>query len=78
MAQYKWSNICTSDPKKEETECAAEKNIFRKIVTESLPSLAETPVQEAERTSNKIDEKKFMPRNILITLLKVKDKEKKS
>lgn len=47
----------------------------------NLPNLAKDMnlhVQEAEKTPNRINPRKFMPKHIITTFLKIKDKEKKS
>ena len=46
---------------------------------ENFPNLIKeihTQVQEAKRVPNKLDPRKHTPRHIIITLSKVKDKEK--
>ena len=54
--------------------------IYLKIMKENFPSLAKEidlkEVQEAQRVSKKLDARKHIPRHIIITLPKVKDKEK--
>ena len=49
------------------------------IMKEHFPSLAKEidfqEVQEAQRVPKKLDPRKHIPRHIIITLLKIKDKE---
>ena len=43
-------------------------NVFKKIVAENFPNLAEDinlQIQEAERTPNKINPKKYIPQYII-------------
>ena len=55
-------------------------NLFEKIMMENSPSLAKEidfqEVQEAQRVPKKLDPRKHTPRHIIITLPKMKDKEK--
>ena len=66
-------------PEEEEEEQDIEK-LFEKIMKENFPNLAEEihfqEVQEAQRVPKKLDPRKHMPRHIIITLPKTKDKEK--
>ena len=58
---------------KEEQEI---ENLFEKIM-ENFPNLAkEIDFQEAQRVPKKLDPRKNTPRHIIITLLKIKDKER--
>ena len=56
------------------------KNLFEKIMKENFPNLAKEidfqEVQEAQRVPKKLDPRKHTPRHIIITLPKVKDKER--
>ena len=55
-------------------------NLFENIMEENLPSLAKEidfqEVQEAQRVPKKLDPRKHTPRHIIITLPKIKDKER--
>ena len=66
-------------PEGEEEEQEIE-NIFENIMKENFPTLAKKidfqEVQEAQRVPNKWDPKRSTPRHIIITLPKVKDKER--
>ena len=54
-------------------------NLFEKIM-ENFPNLAKEidfqEVQEAQRVPKKLDPRKHIPRHIIITLSKMKDKER--
>ena len=55
-------------------------NLFEKIMKENFSNLAKEidfqEVQEAQRVPRKLDPKKNTPRHIIITLPKIKDKER--
>ena len=55
-------------------------NLFENITKETFPNLAKEidfqEVQEAQRVPKKLDPRKHTPRHIIITLLKIEDKEK--
>ena len=55
-------------------------NLFENIMKENFPNLAKEidfqEVQEAQRVPNKLDPKRNTPRNIIIKLPKIKDKER--
>ena len=54
-------------------------NLFEKIMKENLPNLVkeiDVQAQEAQRVSNKKDEKRPTLIHIVIKMLKVKDKER--
>ena len=55
-------------------------NLFEQIMKENFPSLAKEidfqEVQEAQRVPKKLDPKRNTPRHIIITLPKIKQKEK--
>ena len=55
-------------------------NLFEKIMKENWPNLAKEidfqEVQEAQRIPNKLDPRRNTPRHIIITLHKIKDKER--
>ena len=62
---------------KEEQEM---ENLFEKIMKENFPNLAKEidfwEVQEAQRVPKKLDPRKHTPRHIIITLPKIKDRER--
>ena len=66
-------------PEGEEEEQEIE-NLFEQIVKENFPTLAKEidfqEVQEAQRVPKKLDPKKHTPRHIILTLPKIKDKER--
>ena len=55
-------------------------NLFENIMKENFPNLAKKidfqEVQEAQRIPKKLDPRKHTPSHIIITLLKIKDKER--
>ena len=55
-------------------------NLFEQIMKENFPNLAKEihfqEVQEAQRVPNKLDPRKHTPRHIIITLCKIKDKDR--
>ena len=55
-------------------------NLFESVMKENLPNLAKEidfqEVQEAQRVPKKLDPRKHTPRHIIITLPKIKDKER--
>ena len=65
-------------PEEEEEEQGIE-NLFEQIM-ENFPNLAKEidfqEVQEAQRVAKKLDPRKHTPRYIIITLAKIKDKER--
>ena len=66
-------------PEGEEEEQEIE-NLFEQIMKENFPSLAKEidfqEVQEAQRVPKKLDPRRNTPRHIIITLPKIKDKER--
>ena len=66
-------------PAGEEEEQEIE-NLFEQIMKENFPNLAKEidfkEVQEAQRVPNKLDPRKHTPKHIIITLPKIKDKER--
>ena len=66
-------------PEGEEQEQEIE-NLFKKIIKENFPNLAKEidfqEVQEAPRVPKKLDPRRNTPRHIIITLAKIKDKER--
>ena len=76
---FKCSNIrIIGVPEGEEEEQEIE-NLFEKIM-ENFPNLAKEidfqEVQKAQRVPKKLDPRKHTPRHIIITSLKIKDKER--
>ena len=55
-------------------------NLFENIIKENFPNLAEEidfqEAQEAQRVPNKLDPERTTPRHTIITLPKIKDKER--
>ena len=55
-------------------------NLFEKLMQENFPNLAKEidfqEVQEAQRVPKKLDPRKNTPRHIIITLPKIKQKER--
>ena len=55
-------------------------NLFENIIKENFPNLEKEidsqEVQEAQRIPKKLDPRKHTPRHIIITLPKIKDKER--
>ena len=74
---FKHSNIkIIGEPEGEEEEQEIE-NLFQQIMKESFPNLAkEIDFQEAQRVPKKLDPREHTPRHIIITLAKIKDKER--
>ena len=66
-------------PEGEEEEQQIE-NLFEQIMKENFPNLAKEidfqEVQEAQRVPKKLDPRRNTPRHIIITLPKMKDKER--
>ena len=66
-------------PEGEEEEQQIE-NLFEQIMKENFPNLAKEidfqEVQEAQRVPKKLDPRRNTPRHIMITLAKIKDKER--
>ena len=64
-----------SEEEEQETE-----NLFEKIMKENFPKLVKEidfqEVQEAQRVPKKLDPRRNTPRHIIITLPKIKDKER--
>ena len=77
---FKRSNIqITGVPEREEEHQEIE-NLFESIMKEVVPNVAKEidfqEPQEAQRVLKKLDPRKHTPRHIIITLLKIKDKER--
>ena len=66
-------------PEGEEEEQEIE-NLFEQLIKENFPNLAKEidfqEVQEAQRVPKKLDPRKHTPRHIIMTLPKIKDKER--
>ena len=66
-------------PEGEEEEQKIE-NLFEQIMKENFPNLAKEidfqEIQEAQRVPKKLDPRRNTPRHIIITLPKIKDKER--
>ena len=66
-------------PEGEEEEQKIE-NLFEQIMKENFPSLAKEinfqEVQEAQRVPKKLDPRRNTPKHIIVTLVKIKDKER--
>ena len=63
----------------EEEEEQEIENLLEKIMKENSPNLAkeiDIQVQEAQRVPKKLDPKRNTPRNVIIKLPKIKDKER--
>ena len=74
----KHNNMWIIGPPEGEEEEQTE-NIFEKIVKENFPNLAkeiDMQVQEAQRVPKKLDPRKHTWRHIIITLAKIKEKER--
>ena len=67
------------DDRREEEEQEIE-NLFEQIMKENFPSLEKEidsqEVQKAQRVPEKLDPRKHTPRHIIITLPKIKDRER--
>ena len=75
---FKHSKICIIRVPEGEVKEQEIGNLFEKIMKENFPSLVKeigTQVQEAQRDPNKMGTKKPTPRNIIIKVPKLKDKE---
>ena len=66
-------------PEGEEEEQKIE-NLFEQIMKENFPNMAKEidfqEVQEAQRVPKKLDPRRITPRHIIITLAKIKEKER--
>ena len=63
----------------EEEEEGETENLFEKIMKENFPNLKEIDfqeVQEAQRVPKKLDPRRNTPRHIIITLPKIKEKQR--
>ena len=77
---FKCSNIQIIGVPEGEEEQQETENLFEKIMKDNFPNLAKKTdfqkVQEAQRVPKKLDPRKHTPRHIIITLAKIKDKER--
>ena len=77
---FKLSNILIIGVPEGEQEEQQIENLFEQIVKENFPNLAKEidfqEFQEAHRVPNKSDPRRNTPRYIIITLPKIKDKER--
>ena len=76
---FKHSNIRIIGVPGEEEEQQIE-NLFEQIMKEDFPNLAKEihfqEIQESQRVPKKLDPRKHTPKHIIITLPKIKDKER--
>ena len=77
---FKSSNIQIIRVPEGEEEEQEIKSLFENIMKENFPNLAKEidfqEVQEAQRVPNMLEPRKHTPRHIIITLAKIKDKER--
>ena len=77
---FKHSNIWITEVPEGEQEEQEIGNLAEQIIKENFPNLAKETdfqeVQEAQRVLKKLDPRKHTPRHIIITLPKIKDKER--
>ena len=74
---FKCSNIRIMGVLEGEEEEQNIENLFEKIMKENFPNLAkEIDFQEVQKVPKKLDPRKHTPRHVIITLLKIKDKER--
>ena len=77
---FKCSNIRIIGVPQGEEEDQEVENLFEKIMKENFPNLAKEidfqEVQEAQRVPKKLDPRRNIPRHIIITLAKIKEKER--
>ena len=80
VENFKFSNIRIIGMPGGEKEEQEIEHLFEKIMNENFPNLAKEidfqEVQEAQRVSKKLDPRKHTPRHIIITLPKMKVKER--
>ena len=78
--KFKCSNIQIMGTSEGEEEEQKIENLFEQIIKDNVPNLAKEidfqEVQEAQRVPKKLDPRKHTPRHIIITLPKMKDKER--
>ena len=77
---FKQSNIWIIGVPDGEEEDQEIENLFEQIMKKNFPNLGKEivfqEVQEAQRIPNKLDPRRNTPRHIIITLPKIKDKER--
>ena len=77
---FKRSNIRIIGVPEGEAEEQQIENLFEQIMKENFPNLAKEidfqEVQEAQRVPKKLDPRRSTPRHIIITLAKIKEKER--
>ena len=77
---FKHSNIQITGVAEGEEEDQEIENVLEQIMKENFPILAKKidfqEVQEAHRVPKKLDPRKHIPRHIIMTLAKMKDKER--
>ena len=80
LDNFKHSNIWILGVPEGEDEKQEIGNLFENIVKENFPNLAKEiafqEVQEAQTVPEKLDPRKHTPRHIIITLAKIKEKER--
>ena len=80
---FKHSNVWIIGVPEGEDEEQDLENLFEKLMRENIPNLEAQiaqeiqNIQEAQRVPEKLDTRKHTPRHIIITLVKMKDKERK-
>ena len=78
--KFKHSNIQIIGVPEGEEEEQEIKSLFENIMKENFPNMAKEldfqEVQEAQRVPNMLEPRKHTPRHIIITLAKIKDKER--
>ena len=73
-----FQHLSHRDAKREEKEQETE-NLFEKIMKENFPNLAKETSRKSRKlrmSMKKLDPRKSTPRHIIITLPKIKDKER--
>ena len=77
---FKCSNIRIIGVAEGEEEDQETEKLFEQIMKENFPNLEKEidfqEVQEAQRVPKKLDPRRNTPRHIIITLVKIKDKER--
>ena len=74
---FKRSNIWIMGVPEGEEEHQEIENLFEQIMKENFPNLGkEIDFQEAQRIPKNLAPRKYTPRHIIITLPKIKDKER--
>ena len=72
-----WANLYIKGIEGEGKEKGIE-NIFEEIMAENFPNLKDTEIkiQEAKRAPNRLNSNRSTPKDIIIKMVKVKDKER--